>query len=134
MPFGFPVVPDVYVSRYGCSESTSSGGSSPGDSATALSHHTSRPACIATFAPSRRQTTIASSDGACCAASSAIAFIGTSRPRRSDASAVMSTFASASCSRAATAGAAKPEKTGTWIAPTCAHACEAIATSTDMGR
>src|SRR6476469_975198 len=28
-PFGFPVVPDVYVSRYGCSESTSSGGSSP---------------------------------------------------------------------------------------------------------
>ena len=44
------------------------------------------------------------------------------------------TFASACCSRAATAGAAKPEKIGTWIAPRCAQACEAIATSGDIGR
>ncbi len=56
------------------------------------------------------------------------------RPRRSDPSAVISTFASASCSRAATAGAANPENTGTWTAPTCAHACEAIAASADIGR
>ena len=32
------------------------------------------------------------------------------------------------------AGAANPEKMGTWTAPRCAHACEAIATSGDMGR
>ena len=42
------------------------------------------------------------------------------------------TFASAS--RAEIAGAANPEKIGTWIAPRCAHACEAIATSGDIGR
>ena len=35
---------------------------------------------------------------------------------------------------AAIAGAAKPEKIGTWIAPRCAQACEAIATSGDIGR
>ena len=33
-----------------------------------------------------------------------------------------------------TAGAAKPEKSGIWIAPMCAHACEATATSGHMGR
>ena len=36
-------------------------------------------------------------------------------------------------SRARQAGAAKPEKIGTWTAPRCAHACEATATSCDMG-
>ncbi len=47
---------------------------------------------------------------------------------------MITTFASEACSRAATAGAAKPEKTGTWIAPRCAQACDAIATSGDIGR
>ena len=47
---------------------------------------------------------------------------------------VITTFASLACSRCATAGAAKPEKIGTWIAPMCAHACEATATSGDIGR
>ena len=51
-------------SRYGCSESTSSGGSSPGASATASSQQTSRPACIgASSPPSRRHTTTCSTDG-----------------------------------------------------------------------
>jgi hypothetical protein len=67
-------------------------------------------------------------------ASSTISFIGTSRPRRSEPSAVTTTFASASCSRCATAGAAKPEKTGTCTAPMCAQACETIETSGDIGR
>ena len=44
------------------------------------------------------------------------------------------TFAPEWRSRRATAGAAKPEKIGIWIAPTCAHACEAIATAGDIGR
>ncbi len=47
---------------------------------------------------------------------------------------MIATVASLARSRCATAGAANPEKIGTWIAPTCAHACEAIATSGDIGR
>jgi hypothetical protein len=53
---------------------------------------------------------------------------------RPDVSVVIATFASESTSRWATAGAAKPENTGTWTAPTCAQACEAIAASGDIGR
>ena len=60
--------------------------------------------------------------------------MGTSRPRRLDVSVVIATFASDAWSRWATAGAANPEKIGTWIAPMCAHACEATATSGDIGR
>ena len=48
--------------------------------------------------------------------------------------AVIAAFAPESTSRCATAGAAKPEKTGTWTAPMCAQACEAIAASGDIGR
>ena len=104
-------------------------------SATASSQKTSRPACIGTSSwPSRRQTTTCSTEGESASASSTSAFIGTSRPRRSEPSAVTTTFASACWSRPAIAGAAKPEKIGTWIAPRCAHACEAIATSGDIGR
>jgi hypothetical protein len=54
-------------------------------------------------------------------------------PRRSDQSAVTTTFASESCSRSRTAGAAKPEKIGTCTAPMCAQACEATATSGHIG-
>ena len=55
-------------------------------------------------------------------------------PRRSDQSAVITTFAPESWSRWTIAGAAKPEKIGTCTAPTCAQACEAIATSGLIGR
>ena len=54
-------------------------------------------------------------------------------PRRSDQSAQITTFACESSSRDAIAGAAKPEKIGTWTAPMCAHACDAIATAGDIG-
>ncbi len=47
---------------------------------------------------------------------------------------MITTFASLARRRCATAGAAKPEKTGTWIAPRWATACEATATSGDIGR
>ena len=56
-----------------------------------------------------------------------------SSPRRASR-AVIATFASDAWRRCATAGAAKPEKTGTWIAPMWAHACEAIATSGAHGQ
>ena len=57
---------------------------------------------------------------------------GLAAPRR--VRRVITTFASLARSRCATAGAAKPEKTGTWTAPMCAQACEATATSGDIGR
>ena len=47
---------------------------------------------------------------------------------------MIATFASLARRRCATAGAAKPENTGTWIAPMCAQACDATATSGDIGR
>ncbi len=103
-------------------------------SATSSSQSWSRPARIGAATPSRFQTTTCSTDGVSASAVSAISFSGTVAPRRSVASAVTSTFAPASASRAAIAGAAKPEKIGTWIAPMCAHACEAIAACGDIGR
>ena len=55
-------------------------------------------------------------------------------PRRDESRRVITTFASLASSRWATAGAAKPEKTGTCTAPMCAIAFEATATSGDIGR
>ena len=95
------------------------GGSSPGESATSSSHGAT--ITCSTLGASRR-------------ASSTISSIGTSRPRRDDARAVITTLASEAWSRCATAGAAKPEKIGTWIAPMCAQACDATGTSGDIGR
>ena len=103
--------------RYGCSESTCSGGSSPG--------------CASR---SKGASTTCSTLGDSRIASSRIGSIGTVLPRRDDSCCVITTFASLACRRCATAGAAKPEKIGTWIAPMCAIACEATATSGDIGR
>ena len=72
--------------------------------------------------PSRDHTTMDCTDGTSATAWSAIAFIDTGRPRRGTASAVSSATAPASARRAATAGAAKPEKMGTTIAPILAMA------------
>src|SRR6266511_3399566 len=134
-PFGLPVVPDVYASRYGCSESTWLGVRPLALSETSSSHHRSRPSVIGTSSRApRRQTTVWVTLGALSRASSAISFIGTICPRRSEPSAVISAFALASASRAAIAGAANPEKIGTCTAPRCAQAWDAIATCGDMGR
>ena len=112
-PFGLPVVPDVYASRYGCSESTCFGARSPDVPSTSSSQKRSRPSVIGTSSrPRRRQTTVCVTVAADSSASSAICFIGTICPRRSDPSAVISALAFASASRAAIAGAAKPEKIG----------------------
>ena len=46
---------------------------------------------------------------------------------------MITAFACESCRRCTIAGAAKPEKIGTWTAPMCAHAWEAIAASGDIG-
>ena len=103
-------------------------------SATASSHQTSRPDAITTGAPVRCQTTTRCTVGASTSASSSTSFIRTSLPRRYEASAVTTSFAPASARRDDTAGPANPEKIGTCTAPRCAHACDAIAASGDMGR
>ena len=121
-PFGRPVVPDVYASRYGCSASTSTGGSSPVPSGTLQPPS------------SRRHSTTCSTDGASRRASSIVSRIGTRVPRRYDQSAVITTFAPESCSLCTTAVPAKPEKIGTCTAPRWAHACEATAAAGDIGR
>ena len=84
--------------------------------------------------PSRAHTTTARTDGTSATAASAIAFIATGRPRRGTASAVSNATAPASASRAATAGAAKPEKIGTTIAPILAIAKNPATTWIDIGR
>ena len=101
----------------GVSEGTSSAGRTPGWSSS-----------------SNGARTTCSTDGDSSSACSRMASIGIVLPRREDSCCVITTFASLACRRWATAGAAKPEKTGTWIAPMCATACEAIATSGDIGR
>ena len=106
----------------------------PGASATSSAQAWSRPGVIGTSSPSLRRTTTCSTVGAPASASSAISFIGCTAPRRREPSAVTSARAPASASREAIAGAAKPEKIGTWTAPRWAQACEAIAASGAIGR
>ena len=112
-PFGLPVVPEVYVNRYGVSASTCSAGSSPGYASSSNGASTT---CTST--PVSRTT---SSIGICL-------------PRRDELCCVITTFASLASSRCLTAGAATPENPGTWNAPRCAIACEATATSVLIGR
>ena len=72
--------------------------------------------------PSRSSTTTDWTQPRWTTASSIVDFSSIALPRRSVPSAVSTTFASASTSRAATAGAARPEKIGTTTAPTSVQA------------
>src|SRR3989337_1653004 len=83
------------------------------------SHHRSRAAVhgTASASPARRTTTARLTDGASDTAASATDFRSTHDPRRRKPSAVMSSVASQSTSRAAMAGAPYPEKLGVKMAP-----------------
>ena len=72
----------------------------------------SRPGVIGTSTPRFSKTTTCSTVGDAATASSAAAFISPCLPRRQVPSAVKTTLALASCSRAATDAGAKPEKIG----------------------
>ena len=83
----------------------------------------------------RRSTTITwRTDRAAATASSAVSFIGTTLPRRGKPSAVISTVASASSSRFATASAPNPENSGSHTAPSFEHAITATTASGVGGR
>src|SRR5439155_15650485 len=107
--------------RYGASDSTSSGGSTPGFLVTA-----SGQVRVSRF----HSITNSTAKGP---ASISVSVISTRLPRRRDQSAQMTTFACESSSLDASAGAAKPEKIGTCTAPTCAQACDATATAGHIG-
>ncbi len=132
IPFGFPVVPDVYRMYRGCSASIGSAGASAGCPATTSCHHTSRPGAIGTSSPVRRSTTTCSIVGVPATAASAFAFNGTTCPRRYEPSIVTSTLASASLIRSFSASAENPPNTTECGAPSRAQASIATGSSGTM--
>jgi len=82
----------------------------------------------------RSTTTTCRTESLAATASSAISFIGTTLPRRGNPSAVISTVASASSSRFATASAPNPENSGSHTAPSFEHAITATTASGVGGR
>src|SRR6185295_16605478 len=76
MPFGFPVVPDVYRMYSGSSASIASGGQSAAALDIKSVHHLSRLVLNDTVCPVRRSTTTCSIDGVSLSASSAFCLSG----------------------------------------------------------
>ena len=94
IPFGFAVVPLVYMRNSRSSLSIGSHGHDAGSSETSLErscHQWSRPSCIGTSLPVRRRTTQRFTPGAASIASSATVLSGTVEPRRHASSCVIST-------------------------------------------
>ena len=120
--------------KSGCSLSSGSVSKRPGCAATSSSHRTSRHSFRGdASSPSLDHTRTCSTLTTSFAARSAIAFIGTGRPRRTVPSAVISTFAPASARRAATASGPNPLKIGTQIAPSLEQAMTAATVSIAIG-
>ena len=135
MPFGFAVVPDVYIRNSRSSESIGSQGHDSGSSglpSTTSFQKTSRPRSIETSPSVRRRTTQVSMPGASPIASSAICFSGTLEPRRHASSWVTSTVQPMSLIRPESESAEKPPKTTVCGAPNRVQASIAIASSGTM--
>ena len=135
MPFGFAVVPLVYMRNSRSSLSIGSHGHDAGSSETPSSSSCSqwsRPSCIATSLPVRRSTTEAWTPGAAAIASSAVFFSGTNEPRRHASSCVISTSHFMSFIRPESESAEKPPNTTVCGAPSRVHASIATASSGTM--
>ena len=135
IPFGFAVVPLVYMRNSRSSLSIGSHGQAAGSSgwpSTTDAQVTSRPAVIVALWPVRSKTITVATFGARASASSALAFSGTVRPRRQPSSWVMRTSHSMSVSRPASASAENPPNTTVNGAPRRAQASMAIASSGTM--
>ncbi len=117
----------------GCSASNASGVCSADWRSTSSCHHTSRSAFQATSCPVRRTTSTCSTLSTRAIASSTAGLSADGLPRRKPPSAVMTTLASASWIRVASASAEKPPKTTEWAAPIRAEASIAIAVSGIIG-
>ena len=138
MPLGLPVVPDVYITYSGCSESKNSHACSVDAFSTESCHHTSRLSSQSTSWPVRRTTSTLStfwpSSAALPTASSTAGFSADAAPRRYPPSAVMMTLASQSATRLASASAENPPKTTVCGAPIRAQASIATTVSGIIGR
>ena len=101
----------------------------PASSLTRSAQSWSRPGVAGASRPSRLQVTTCSTDGTDATASSAISFIGTTRAAPERAVGGDQGLRSRVGEPRRDRRRAKPEKIGTWTAPRCAHACDAIAAS-----
>ena len=135
IPFGFAVVPLVYMRNSRSSLSIGSHGHDAGSSETSASsscNQWSRPSCIGTSPPVRRRTTLARTPGAAAIASSAVFFNGTVEPRRHASSCVISTSHAMSFIRPDSESAENPPNTTVCGAPRRVHASMATASSGTM--
>ena len=133
IPFGFAVVPDVYIRKSRSSLSIGSGGHVAGSSETSKScSQWSRPSCIGTSLPVRWTTRHARIPGASAIAASAVCFSGTVVPRRHASSWVISTSQPMSLARSESESAEKPPKTTVCGAPSRVQASIAIGSSVTM--
>ncbi len=140
MPFGFPVVPEVYRMNSGFSASKPRGSCSASAASSASCHQTSRPSVQSTsFSPRRTTSTCCTVLGlpSMASAASAVSTVPLSpntRPLRQPPSAVMTSFASASSMRARRLSALNPPKTTECTAPRRATASMAMTASGMTGR
>ncbi len=133
IPFGFAVVPLVYMRNRRSSESIGSGGHDAGSSEPRTSwYQWSRPSVIGTSLPVRRTTMVPLTFGVSCSASSTILFNGTVEPRRYASSCVRTYSQPMSLMRADSESAEKPPKTTVCGAPSRVHASIAIGSSGTM--
>ncbi len=132
IPFGLPVVPDVYRMNSGCSASNACASCSFEAVATVSSQRTSR-SCQPTSWPVRLTTRTFSTDGHCSTASSTMGLSANGLPLRKPPSAQITSFAPASSMRLDRAAALKPPNTTEWGAPMRAHASIATAASGIIG-
>ena len=82
MPFGLPVVPEVYMRNSGCSASKNSQVCSAEALSTVSCHHRSRPSVQSTSCPVRRTTSTLRTPGHDFSASSTAGFSDDGSPRR----------------------------------------------------
>ena len=135
IPFGFAVVPLVYMRKSRSSLSIGSHGHDSGSSEASLEsscHQWSRPSCIGTSLPVRRRTTQLFTPGASAIASSATVLSPIFEPRRHASSCVMTTSHFMSFIRPESESAEKPPKTTVCAAPSRVHASIATGSSGTM--
>ena len=130
MPFGFAVVPLVYMRKSRSSASMGSGGHVAGSSEPRTSwYQWSRPSVIGTSLPVLRTTTVPLIPGVSSSASSMIFFNATVVPRRHASSCVITNSHPMSLMRADSESAEKPPKTTVCGAPRRVQASIAIGSS-----
>ena len=133
IPFGFAVVPEVYIRNSRSSASIGSGGHDATSSEPRTSwYQLSRPSCIGTSLPVRRTTRQRLTPGASAIASSAMRLSGTVAPRRQASSCVISTAQPMSFIRDESESAEKPPKTTVCGAPSRVQASIATGSSGTM--